>query len=58
MNFKDIKRTKVPKRKLMLWVDEEYLQKLEGMKPPTITLQESIRQIIKYYIDEGDLDGL
>ena len=59
MKFEDIKRTKVPKRKLMLWIDESIIEQIEMLKPPTITTQEAIRQVLQHYIGEDDLlEGL
>jgi hypothetical protein len=59
MRFQDIKRTKVPKKKLMLWVDQDIVDKIEELKPPSITVQEAIRQVLNHYVNEDDyLEGL
>ena len=59
MRFQDIKRTKVPKKKLMLWVDQDIIDKIEELKPPSITVQEAIRQVLNHYVNEDDyLEGL
>ena len=59
MEFKDVKKTHTKKRKLMLWVDESLCNQIEELKPPSITLQEAIRQVLKFYVqDDALLEGL
>ena len=59
VEFRDVKKSRTKKRKLMLWVDESLCSQIEQMKPPSITLQEAIRQVLKYYVqDDALLEGL
>ena len=39
------------KRKMMLWIEEETLARLELIRPDKLTLQECIRQIIDNYLN-------
>ena len=59
MDFLPIKKSFTKKKKLMLWIDMEIIDTLDSMKPPHITIQEAIRQILKNFIEDGDeLGGL
>ena len=60
MELREVKKTHSKKKKLMLWIDTELVEALDVMKPPAITVQECIRQIIAHYVNESDdeLEGL
>jgi len=62
MDFLQIKKTSSRKRKMMLWIDEDLVSKLELMPPVDITVQEKIRQIVKGFMEEDvtddDIEGL
>lgn len=44
--IKFTEKTKGEKKKIMLWIDIETLDKIELVKPEDITIQEAIRQIL------------
>ncbi len=55
IDFVPIKRTGTKKRKLMLWVDEYDVERMEQLEPVNITVQEKIRQMVKTFLDSGNL---
>ena len=57
MEFRTIKRSFSKKKKLMLFIDEELIEKLEKMKPIEITNQEAIRQIVRDFIEDHEMLG-
>lgn len=58
VDFKNIKKDRAKKRKLMLWIESEICDEIDSLKPKSITTQEAIRQIIKYHLNEQRLLGL
>jgi hypothetical protein len=57
MEFRTVKRSFSKKKKLMLFIDEELIEKLEKMKPIEITNQEAIRQIVRDFIEDYEMLG-
>lgn len=57
--FKSVKKNKKPKRRLMLYIDQEMIDDIDSLKPRGLTTQEAIRQILAYHIEETKtLNGL
>ena len=57
MDFLEVKKTQTKKKKLMLWIDRELIEKLDEIKPAKITTQEAIRQIVKGFIEDAEALG-
>lgn len=54
VDFLSVKKSHAKKKKMMLWIDLADLDRIEEVKPPEITNQEAIRQIIKNFLEEGE----
>jgi hypothetical protein len=57
MDFKIKKRSHSNKKKLMLWIDQDLIDRLEGIKPDEITVQEAIRQLTEEYVTDFEALG-
>ena len=47
-------RSKTKRKKLMLWIPEDLVMRVDLIKPPGITTQEAIRQIVSDWLVEED----
>ena len=55
VDFVPIKRTKTKKAKIMLYLDEYDKERMDDLPPYDVTTQEKIRQLIKAFLDRGEL---
>jgi hypothetical protein len=56
IEFNYVKRSPSKKRKMMLWIEETVIDRIENAKPNEITSQEAIRQLLVYALDEIEED--
>ena len=57
MEFEDVRKTRTKKKKMMLWIDRDLIERLDELKPPRITTQEAIRQVIKSFVEDSESMG-
>lgn len=55
MDFRIVRKSHSKKRKLMLWVEEALIEKIDMVKPAEITTQEAMRQLLEDKISEMDM---
>lgn len=55
MDFRVVKKSHTKKKKLMLWVEEALIEKIDMIKPNEITTQEAMRQLLEDKISEMDM---
>ena len=51
----DIEPKTKKKRKIMLWIEEETLDRIEAVRPKELTTQECMRQILNSYLADVEL---
>lgn len=55
MEFRIVKKSHGPKKKLMLWIGQDLIEKVELIKPAEITVQEAMRQMLVDKLDDMEM---